>query len=1011
MTDRSRNVEEVLAPRTRIEEFVIERALQSGGFGVTYLAGDRSLGRRVAIKEYLPREWGARRADGSVGPRSSSHEKDYRWGLARFLDEARTLARLDHARIVRVHRVIEAWGTAYMVMEYVEGRNLEEALRAEGPWPESRVRALLEALLPGLELVHGAGLIHRDVKPANVMLRADGTPVLIDFGAARYAAGVHSRSLTSVLTPGYAPHEQYHQTAGKQGKQGPWTDVYALGAVAYRALSGRTPVEAPARVEAAARKQADPLAPVAQAAAGGVSEAFGAAVTAALALWPEDRPLDVAAWRARWGDGAAVRSAAEAGQDGRRSPEPDRSPAPPEPVPLPAPPVNPYRRAPRMGGAVRRAAYGTAALAAAAAVAVGVAWWVRDGGTIVESPGPRAPEEAVARAPEEAVARAPECLRDLSSGPLSRGTYEQAGVLDGECVTEHSADGRYAVYYGFTLAEAAVVTVDMASGAVDSRPVIRHGPPPGSESVEAVVRNEDGAVRIARFLRPGDYTIEATTRTAGGTGEFTLGVAVGDDHGDTEDAATRVVAPLASGTLAEVPGTLVDEDEDYFAVEVETAGAFTVRTTGGMDTVGELYHDGVLLDSNDDSADRNFEIQLEAASPATYFVRVTGYDGSWGDYRFQVELDEPAPPPPTPEVEAALRLDRPARRRIQRGLAAAGFDPGAPDGVFGDGTRAALERWQEDRGRPATGWLDEEAATELQQLGRRVEEEERAAAAERVVAAEARRAAAAAEAARRRQAAEAALCQAEEGARRPARRRLWRDCEFCPTLVVIPAGTFCMGSPESEEGYSRDEGPRHEVTLRSFALGVSEVTFDEWDACFRGGGCGTRRPSDRGWGRGARPVINVSWDDAQAYVSWLSAETGEPYRLPSESEWEYAARAGTTTPFHTGAAISTDQANYHGGRYRKRTTAVRTFAPNAFGLYDVHGNVWEWVADCPSYTYRGAPDDGTASTPPDGRCPSRVLRGGSWNDPPQNLRSANRINRAVGARNLNAGFRVARTLE
>ena len=135
MTDRSQNVEEVLPPGARIEEFVIERALQSGGFGVTYLAQDRSLGRRVAIKEYLPREWGGRRADGSVGPRSSSHEEDYRWGLTRFLEEARTLARLDHARIVRVHRVIEARGTAYMAMEYVWAVTSDRA--RQGCWPPS----------------------------------------------------------------------------------------------------------------------------------------------------------------------------------------------------------------------------------------------------------------------------------------------------------------------------------------------------------------------------------------------------------------------------------------------------------------------------------------------------------------------------------------------------------------------------------------------------------------------------------------------------------------------------------------------------------------------------------------------------------------------------------------------------------------------------------------------------------------------------------------------------------
>ena len=239
---------------------------------------------------------------------------------------------------------------------------------------------------------------------------------------------------------------------------------------------------------------------------------------------------------------------------------------------------------------------------------------------------------------------------------------------------------------------------------------------------------------------------------------------------------------------------------------------------------------------------------------------------------------------------------------------------------------------------------------------------------------------------------------------------VFRDCPSCPEMVMIPAGTFRMGSPESEEGHGRDERPQHQVTLRSFALGATEVTFDEWDACVRGGGCGSRRPSDQGWGRGARPVINVSWDDAQAYVSWLSAETRRSYRLPSESEWEYAARAGTTTPFHTGTAISTDQANYRGGRYRERTTPVRTFAPNAFGLYDVHGNVWEWVADCPSFTYRGAPDDGTAWIP-GGRCPSRVLRGGSWADPPPSLRSANRLGSAVGVRSFTAGFRVARMLD
>ena len=260
----------------------------------------------------------------------------------------------------------------------------------------------------------------------------------------------------------------------------------------------------------------------------------------------------------------------------------------------------------------------------------------------------------------------------------------------------------------------------------------------------------------------------------------------------------------------------------------------------------------------------------------------------------------------------------------------------------------------------------------------------------------------------------------------PPRRRagdVFRDCDGCPEMVVIPAGEFRMGSPASEEYYRDNEGPQHRVTLRSFALGVTEVTFDEWEACVRGGGCGGYRPDeyrldDEGLSRGARPVNNVDWEDARAYVRWLSRETGESYRLPSESEWEYAARAGTETPFHTGATISTDQANYHGdytygsgrrGTFRGRTTPVGTFAPNAFGLHDVHGNVREWTADCWHDGYRGAPADGSPSF--GGDCGRRVFRGGSWFDAPWSLRSAARNWYTTELRDDLVGFRVARTLD
>ncbi len=219
------------------------------------------------------------------------------------------------------------------------------------------------------------------------------------------------------------------------------------------------------------------------------------------------------------------------------------------------------------------------------------------------------------------------------------------------------------------------------------------------------------------------------------------------------------------------------------------------------------------------------------------------------------------------------------------------------------------------------------------------------------------------------------------------------DCDHCPEMVVVPAGRFEMGSPPSESGRDGDEGPQHEVAFDSpFAVGVYEVTFDEWDACVSNGGCGGYRPADQGWGRGGRPVINVSWDDAQAYASWLSRETGEEYRLLSEAEWEYVARAGTVTRYWWGDGIGANRANCSGdgcGEGYANTAPVGSFGANPFGLHDVHGNVWEWVEDCWHENYARAPSNGDAWLGGQGGdCSRRVLRGGSWYNPPKNLRTA-----------------------
>ena len=381
----------------------------------------------------------------------------------------------------------------------------------------------------------------------------------------------------------------------------------------------------------------------------------------------------------------------------------------------------------------------------------------------------------------------------------------------------------------------------------------------------------------------------------------------------------------------------------------------------------------------------------------------------------------PAPPPPAaladPEAaESALGLGRADRRSIQAGLVSLGFDPGPADGLFGRKTRTALSEWQAAKGEAATGWLTAAEAGVLKVAG---------------------------EEALRGQAEAERVARARE-ASRPG--RVFRDCDECPEIVVVPAGSFTMGSPESEEGRWNDEGPQHRVTIaRPFAVGRYEVTRGEFARFVSvtgrsaGDSCRTlesgegKGRSGRGWqSPGYRqtdgePAVCVSWGDARAYARWLSRETGQEYRLLSESEWEYAARAGTRSSRwwgdgeagqcglangydRTGAAeldLDWDAARCSDGYVV--TSPAGVFSANGFGLHDMSGNVWEWVEDCWHDSYAGAPSDGGVWTT-GGDCSQRVLRGGSWIDPPQDLRAALRVGDDSGIRNVIFGFRVARTL-
>ncbi|HRP11249.1 MAG TPA: SUMF1/EgtB/PvdO family nonheme iron enzyme [Terricaulis sp.] len=248
----------------------------------------------------------------------------------------------------------------------------------------------------------------------------------------------------------------------------------------------------------------------------------------------------------------------------------------------------------------------------------------------------------------------------------------------------------------------------------------------------------------------------------------------------------------------------------------------------------------------------------------------------------------------------------------------------------------------------------------------------------------------------------------QEAERAPAYQQgqTLRDCDNCPEVVVLTGGLYQMGSPATEAGRGGDEGPQREVSIAPFAIGATEVTFQQWDACLAGGGCNGFSPPDRGWGRGNRPVIGVSWNDAQAYLDWLNGQVGGlRYRLVSESEWEYAARAGGADAYGTGPRITAQQAVFRA----QQTQPVDAHEPNAFGLRGMHGNAAEWVEDCYAPNYNVAPVDGAAVQAEN--CARRVQRGGAFSDAAPRLRSAARSVARPDQRLPGVGFRVARTLD
>ena len=899
-----------LPPGTRFEEYRLDAVLGAGGFGITYRAYDANLDKFVAIKEYLPSEFATRAERYTVVPQSSTDAQDYHWGLNRFLDEARTLARFDHPHLNRVYRFFESNGTAYMVLEYIQGETLADRLSREPQLPEESLRRLLEEVLSGLEVMHDAGYVHRDIKPGNLMLREeDGSAVVLDFGAARQAVGQRSKAITSILTPGYAPVEQYD---GKVDRVGAWTDIYALGMVAYRCISGLSDSDLPDAVARmlAYTKGGTTLPPAVESGKSKYSAKLLEAIDWAIEVDEENRPQSVDAWRGALAGG------------GRRQ-------GPAKSIKKPATQDTRDTTAGRSGPR-----WLTVALTLVTTALLGLgAWWAWQDYPELFGRG------------------------DLETPAVT----EQAAPADTETGLSEVTD----------------------TGEVVTR--AEQAPSPEKAEAEQPTSKELALspeyAEVARLLAAAEADLKARRLTSpvgnNAWEKYQQVLGLSPAHPEAMAGMERVI-----GSYMELFGAAV-EQEDF-----DQANSYLERIRGlHADSPSLLTGERQLEDAKQVRVDRLAEQERqrqaeEAARQAELENQriAQAVKKYWVHFERALQAEDMAEAAGiltevrelnTKEPELADREQQlvELQRRYAIKQHVAMFETAMSE----EDLYVAGNQLDHVRG------LDPDASG-LLEMEQRLE------------------------AAKERYQAVAMITS-----------------EIVGQMVSIPGGTFRMGN----SGFfaERSERPARIVTVPEFKVGKYEVTFSQWDACVADGGCGGYLPDDEGWGRGNRPVINVSWDDAQAFIGWLNDKTGGNFRLPTEAEWEYAARAGSTTKYHFGDAESQlcQYANhadisFTDHKYRnkacsdgidKRTAEVGQFQSNAWDLYDMYGNVGEWVEDCWNYGYDGAPTDGSAWT--SGDCNVRVIRGGTWRSAPGLLRSSDRwwLNSRQD-RDDNDGFRLAR---
>ena len=918
-----------LPPGTRFEEYRLDAVLGAGGFGITYRAYDANLDKFVAIKEYLPVEFATRTEASTVVPHSNADAQDYHWGLTRFLDEARTLARFDHPHLNKVHRFFESNGTAYMVLEYVQGETLADRLSRERQLPEESLQRLLDEVLSGLAVMHDAGYVHRDIKPGNLMLREeDGSAVVLDFGAARQAVGQRSKPITSILTPGYAPVEQYD---GKVDRVGAWTDIYALGMVAYRCISGLGDSELPdavARMLAHTRGEAV-LLPSVEAGKRRYNPKLLEAIDWAMEMDEGDRPQSVAAWR-------------QALAGGSRRKSPPKS-------------VRKATTRPTRGTTTERTGmrWSNVALTLVIVVLLGAGtWW------------------------------------GWQTYPRLFGQ----GDGDAPAVTEHEEPVDVSRE---TPQETEIKETEEALVSMEDPP-----PPDKAEDEQPVSKESDMSAEeaeVARLLAAAEADLKARRLTSpvgnNAWENYQRVMELIPAHPDAVRGMERVI-----DSYMELFGAAVEQEE------FDKAGGYLTK-------IRELHPDSPVLETGEGRLATARQVRADRLAEQERQRIAQAIEAHWTAFEALIQVEDLSEAADILAQVRALNPEEPGLAAGEQRLEA---------------LRAELERQRAET--IQEHWAAFEAAIQAEDLDeatgilaqvRDLNSEEPG-----LLAGE-----------QRLEAAQAALERKQQEA---------LERELVGEMVSIRAGTFRMGDL-SGEGYD-DEQPVHSVTVPAFMLGKYEVTVGQFRRFVEATGYRTdaerNTDSNEGcrtytgdswdwtWGRSWRspgytmddkqPVVCVSWNDVEALIEWLTEQTGESYRLPTEAEWEYAARAGSTTKYHFGNSESqlcryanhSDDSTDFSSRNKscsdgvgKRTAAVGHYQPNRYGLYDIHGNVSEWVQDCWNKNYRGAPSNGRAWT--NGDCGQRMFRSGSWHNNPRGVRSAYRNWNTRSFRSYYLGFRLA----